>query len=86
MNHRCLVIAASLPLVLSGCTMAQDGAISQAYSAIGKGEYEKALAQLSLAASYSAPDRARQAEIDFLAGRSHEGLGNLPPAIRPPSR
>lgn len=81
MSSRYVVAVLWLTVMLSGCgAMAQGGAISRACSAIEKGKYERALARLSGAARHTAPDSARQAEINLLAGRSFEGLGDLPRA------
>lgn len=75
------LILVSAALLLSGCALAQTGALARAYSAIKDGRYDSALIRLSEAEKYATPTPALQAEIGYLRGRSYEGLKRVPEAV-----
>ncbi|MDR2673650.1 MAG: hypothetical protein LBC18_01980 [Opitutaceae bacterium] len=76
-----LALVLALP-VLAGCaSLAQLGAMHSAQRSIAKGKYEAALLNLFQAEKYKAPDGELRAEIAFLRGRCHEGLGREAEAI-----
>jgi TolA-binding protein len=64
-----------LPAICS-CTMAQSGALGQAYGLYNKGDYVKALKRLSEMESYGELPDQRHAEVYYLKGRCLEGMGN----------
>jgi len=70
-----------LATVLIGCGITQRGAITRAYSAIGEGRYDAALARLSEAEGYLEPTPELRAEITFLRARSYEGLQRTSDAV-----
>jgi len=64
-------------LLVSSCGLAQQGAITGAHKAYGRGDYVKALAQLSGAEKYTTPSAEVQAEILFLRALCWEKLSRL---------
>ena len=73
----CLSAAAFL-----GCaTTLQKGAMDVAYSRISKGQYERALQELSYAEGYKEPTPDLRAEIFYLKAICYEGLGRYNDAI-----
>ena len=65
----------------SGCGMAQQGALSFAYDAYARGDFDKALGELSEAESYTKPSPELHAEIVFLRSQCLEGKGQMEEAV-----
>jgi len=68
-------------VTLTGCGMAQRGAISWAYSDIEKGKYQSALQNLSDAQAYKEPTPELNAEILHLRAICYIGLGRCDEAV-----
>lgn len=62
-------------VILTGCDMAQKGAMLYAYSDIEKGKYESALQNLSSAESYMKPTPELEAEILYLRAICYSKMG-----------
>ena len=63
-------------LFTSGCfSMAQQGAMQRAYSAISSQKYQEALHALAHAQHYKEPTEGLRAEISYLRGVCYSGLG-----------
>jgi hypothetical protein len=56
--------------------MAQRGALNNAQSGIGVGDYNSALIRLGEAESYKKPDPAVEAQIVYLRGVCYDGIGS----------
>ena len=70
------VLTILLSLVLVGCMgMARDGAMSGAYRAYNKGNYQKALTKINQAESYNASEPHELAESAYLKAQVYESLG-----------
>jgi hypothetical protein len=77
---RLIVIIISV-ILLSGCSLAQRGALDRAYRAHREGDHWKALEKLSDAESYTKPTPEMGAEILFLRASCFESLGRSEDAI-----
>jgi len=76
-----LAVICLCAVVFLGCATAQRGAMSLAHSRISKGEYERALKELSYAEGYKEPTPDLKAEILYLRAICYEGLGRYDDAI-----
>ncbi len=68
-------------VALTGCALAQQGAISKAYSAIDQEDYAYALQSLSDAEKYAELTPELKAEIVYLRATCYEGLKRNSDAI-----
>jgi len=68
-------------VALTGCALAQQGAISKAHSAIEKDDYTYALKSLSDAEKYVEPTPELKAEIVYMRAACYEGLERKSEAI-----
>ncbi len=75
------VCAGFILMSASGCGMAQQGALSFAYDAYARGDFDKALGELSEAESYTKPSPELHAEIVFLRSQCLEGKGQMEEAV-----
>jgi TonB family protein len=78
---RLIVVMFALGLGLGGCTLAEQGAMLNAYQSIDRGDYRSALKDLAAAGRYIELTAEQRAEIAFLKGKCYEGLNDVPSAI-----
>gem|GEM_PF-1683261 len=75
----CLILAGAL---LGGCgTFMQGGAMNLAYAYMNKGQFDRALGELTAAERYAPPDYALNAEIAFLRAQCLDRLGRWGEAL-----
>ena len=75
------VCAGFVLMSASGCGLAQQGALSFAYDAYARGDFDKALGELSEAENYTKPSPELHAEIVFLRSQCLEGKGQMEEAV-----
>jgi tetratricopeptide (TPR) repeat protein len=77
-----LAVICLCTVAFAGCaTTLQRGAMDLARSKISKGQYERALKELSYAEEYKEPTPVLRAEILYLRAICYEGLGRYKDAI-----